>query len=532
MPTRLTEAARLSATVLDRRILRVLDADRARRDRATSSTSGARAPPSTSWSRADGPLSPRRAAWIVSEVAASMPVAHERRVAARAAGPGERADRPVGLGPDDRLLRRRRAARPARRAAVRGRHRPRRTALLPAHRQVARARALDRAGRAARPRPLVLRPRQVRAGIPRVLDTLCDHVLNPYAAEPAGTGVDLHTARGLAEALREYVGDPTGLIGPRPSTGCAGPGCWPYRSAVRRHPSHRPRPTRNPPSPYRRSTPSCRRWSSRTPPPTPWPSRRCRPSRAPERDLADADHPTRPGRAPADRCTHAARRRPDPGRAADLRRRDRRRLLARPARAAAATPAVRGPARAAAVRARRPATADPVRRAAPRRRPGAHRGVLAVGQDRPQHRQRRHPGHRGRPRRHRRRASRAGRGCGSPAWSPPRCCCCSRSWSPTTSAAAGPRSAAEPDDPTTAPTTQPADEPGRRSPAPRRRDFDPQGDPPEEYPDLAPLAVDGDPRRSWRTQTYFDQFGPGGLKTGVGLYIDLGDEPRGRPRST
>ena len=33
-----------------------------------------------------------------------------------------------------------------------------------------------------------LRPRQVRAGIPRVLDTLCDHVLNPYAAEPAEAG--------------------------------------------------------------------------------------------------------------------------------------------------------------------------------------------------------------------------------------------------------------------------------------------------------------------------------------------------------
>ena len=53
-------------------------------------------------------------------------------------------------------------------------------------------------------------------------------------------------------------------------------------------------------------------------------------------------------------------------------------------------------------------------------------------------------------------------------------------------------------------------------------DFDPQGDPPEENPELAPLAVDGDPATSWRTATYLQNFGPGGLKTGVGLVLDLG----------
>ena len=82
---------------------------------------------------------------------------------------------------------------------------------------------------------------------------------------------------------------------------------------------------------------------------------------------------------------------------------------------------------------------------------------------------------------------------------------------------------AEPDDPTTAPTTQSADEPAAIT-GTTASDLDPQGDPPEEYPDLAPLAVDGDPATVWRTETYFDQFGPGGLKTGVGLYVDLGDE--------
>jgi hypothetical protein len=53
-------------------------------------------------------------------------------------------------------------------------------------------------------------------------------------------------------------------------------------------------------------------------------------------------------------------------------------------------------------------------------------------------------------------------------------------------------------------------------------DFDPEGDPPEENPDDAPNAVDGDPETSWSTSTYQQQLGPTGLKTGVGLLLDLG----------
>jgi serine/threonine protein kinase len=52
--------------------------------------------------------------------------------------------------------------------------------------------------------------------------------------------------------------------------------------------------------------------------------------------------------------------------------------------------------------------------------------------------------------------------------------------------------------------------------------FDPQGDPPEENPEEARLAVDGDPSTAWSTQTYTQNFGPLGLKTGVGLVLDLG----------
>jgi len=53
-------------------------------------------------------------------------------------------------------------------------------------------------------------------------------------------------------------------------------------------------------------------------------------------------------------------------------------------------------------------------------------------------------------------------------------------------------------------------------------DFDPQGTPQEENADQARLAVDGDPATAWRTSTYAQNFGPAGLKTGVGLVLDLG----------
>jgi hypothetical protein len=54
-------------------------------------------------------------------------------------------------------------------------------------------------------------------------------------------------------------------------------------------------------------------------------------------------------------------------------------------------------------------------------------------------------------------------------------------------------------------------------------DFDPQGQPPEENPEDARLVVDGDLDTAWSTSSYDDQLGPPpGLKTGVGLVVDLG----------
>lgn len=53
--------------------------------------------------------------------------------------------------------------------------------------------------------------------------------------------------------------------------------------------------------------------------------------------------------------------------------------------------------------------------------------------------------------------------------------------------------------------------------------FDPQGDG-EENNDRAQRVLDGDTSTVWTTKTYFDQFGPGGLKEGVGLLLDLGTQ--------
>ena len=45
----------------------------------------------------------------------------------------------------------------------------------------------------------------------------------------------------------------------------------------------------------------------------------------------------------------------------------------------------------------------------------------------------------------------------------------------------------------------------------------------EENSDRAALAVDGDAGTAWTTKTYDDPFGPGGIKDGVGLVLDLGE---------
>ena len=118
-----------------------------------------------------------------------------------------------GVGPADRLRRRRRPARPARPAAyaptdVVDLGRP---AVRRADRPVGRASAARRsppAPAAARPGAAAAAGAGRRSRAP--LDALCDHVLNPTAGARGRRSTD---AAVVSDALREFVGDPTGRGG-------------------------------------------------------------------------------------------------------------------------------------------------------------------------------------------------------------------------------------------------------------------------------------------------------------------------------
>ena len=211
------EAARGAGPVIDRRLLRVLDAESA----------DGRCYVVNEWGQGDsldilvareGPLPPRRAAWLVAEVADTMAEAHDAGLAhGRLVPENVLIDqhgqvRIIGFGVD---------------AALRG---------LPPGRVAVDE--IDLAGLlycaltgkwagasesdvppAPEAQGEVLRPRRVRAGIPRTLDALCDQVLNPRHARGAeGSGF---SARAIRDLLHEYVGDLTGthapVQAPRPS---------------------------------------------------------------------------------------------------------------------------------------------------------------------------------------------------------------------------------------------------------------------------------------------------------------------------
>ena len=207
----LLAAARASAALLDRRILRVLDADQ--RDGITYVVN--------EWGEGisldimlagEGPLEPRRAAWLTSEVAAAIASAHDAGVAhGRLVPENVLVDhhgsiRLIGLAVDAALH----GLPPGRRsgdvadlgavlyAALTGRWAGVSQSVLPA--------ALTEGEE-------VLRPRRMRAGVPRPLDDLCDELVNPYATPGAHarTAYDLSTARGITDYLCAFVGDPAGL---------------------------------------------------------------------------------------------------------------------------------------------------------------------------------------------------------------------------------------------------------------------------------------------------------------------------------
>lgn len=198
----LLAAARRSATVLDPHILRVLDAERSAGLCYVVNEWGS----GTSLDimlATGGPLAPRRAAWLVGEVAAACAVAHTAGVPHGRLNPENLlvdtsgAVRVIGWSVDAALHGCSEGSTEGDVVDLAG--------LLYA---ALTGRWAGRSGSAVPPAPTdharVLRPRQVRAGIPRELDTLCDDVLHPRPGRSV-------PAAQVREALEEFVGDPVGI---------------------------------------------------------------------------------------------------------------------------------------------------------------------------------------------------------------------------------------------------------------------------------------------------------------------------------
>jgi len=515
----LREAARTSAQVVDRRMLRVLDVDETTEQ--TAGDGGALCYVVNEWAGGvsldilladEGPLAPRRAAWLVSEVAATLDVAHTAGVAHGR------------LVPENVLIDRTGSVRVigfAVDAALHG---------LPSGRistDVADLAALLYAAltgtwpgvapSAVRTAPhthgRVLRPRQVRAGVPRVLDALCDAVLNPYAAAPgshARGNVDLTTAGGIADALREFVGDPAGLAEAEVaavrrrdggSSTMTMPMALPGTSGAL--------PFLDDPLPQHAEPPESPDVSEPPESPEPQAVPVADPDIEPAPDVTSppVDQPTQAGIPIFDESGEVswiAKRTEKPPPPPPFEQAPERPLFApepvdgtpvrRPRVPPAPGSAEYWPWDTSTSTTNRITTGsgviEPVDDDEPTDRPGTSwlrlaavvaacvLLLLAIVF-----------------------AFNLGRGLpplgGDP--SP------SSSSSPTASESTGGADAGGPYTGLTA------------------TDFDPQGDPPEENPEDAPLVVDGDPDTAWRSMTYAQNLGPAGLKTGVGLTIDLGE---------
>lgn len=204
----LQDAARRSATVLDPRILRVLDVERRGEHCYVVNEWGS----GTSLDimlASNGPLSPRRGAWLVGEVADAVAVAHAHGVAHGLLSPENVLLEPSGSVKIigfcvDGALHGQPPGEPAHDvldlagllyATLTGRWAGASPSGVP--------RAPESGGR-------VLRPRQVRAGVPRTLDDLCDELLNPRGQRVRDVR-DHTSARGVHSVLAEYVGEPGGL---------------------------------------------------------------------------------------------------------------------------------------------------------------------------------------------------------------------------------------------------------------------------------------------------------------------------------
>lgn len=533
----LLDAARRSATVHDRHLLRVLDADRL--DGCCFVVN--------EWGSGDsldvmlggeGPLSPRRAAWLVSEVAGAVAAGHRAGVAHGRLNPENvLVDHAGGV----------RVIGYAVEAALFGLG-PGRTStdvadlggLLYA---ALTGRWAGVSGSALPPAPVVagrvLRPRQVRAGIPRPLDVLCDEVVNAFAGSDGSRLRELHdltTAQGIADYLADFVGDPTGLAEAEAAAG--------HRDTT--DTTSLP-PVADPPAPQHpdqlqptrvvrpvagRAQPGAEPSSAPSPGPEPLEASVNPPRRSTELpteagmpvfdDEADEVHwlrartdpapPPPPFEDPPERPLFA----PEP--ADGPVRRPRRPVAATPAAGDGSWPGERPG----------PATSTGARTG-----PGTGTGGGGGGAG-------------GAP------GTSGGTGSGAltavPAEDPVEDDVPGRSWlrlagvvalcvllllaaviaydlgrgrSPLATFSGGG------DDPSPTPSATPS--PARPITGLRADDLDPQGAPPyEEHPEEVGRAVDGDPTTSWSTMTYDQQLGPAGLKTGVGLVLDLGGRHRVR----
>ena len=476
----LLEAARRSATVHDRRLLRVLDADRA--DGLCYVINEWGSGDSLDIMLAAGPLGPRRAAWLVSEVAGAVAaghavgVCHGRLIPENVIVDNTGSVRLIGFAVDAAMH----GLPPGRTstdvADLGGLLYCALTGKWPGVSASALAEAPLVQGR-------VLRPRQVRAGIPRPLDTLCDEVVNPYSG-PAGAKLrevhDIASAQGIADYLTAFVGDTAGLV---EAEAAAGHRDISETVTLPALPDPPPRDAVPPPEPEAR------------PEPTELPTQAGLPIFDDETDdVSWLDAPGEP--APPPPPFEEPPERP---------------LFA-------PSPAGGAPERTPRPGAQPPPPATPPRPAAtPAPGAGGRSGFW--------------PWDTGT-------STGAISAVDAPLEEVP-----GRSWLRLAAVIAvavlllvavvvaynlgrgRTPLGAVPDDetPTRTPSSQapisPAADPITGVVA---TDFDPEGTPPEENPDLAPLAVDGDKATAWRSLNYKQNFGPGGLKSGVGLVLDLG----------
>ena len=215
-------AARTSATVTDGHFLRVLDA--AQEDGFVYVVHEWGSGVSLDRMLAEGPLSGRRAAWLVKEVADAITTAHQHGIAHGRLLPENvmvneaGSVKLIGFVVDAVLHGRRQP--PDGDGAPLSDHESDVVNLAALLYATLVGRWPGSAGSSLPPAPRehgrALRPRQVRAGVPRPLDTICDRVLN---AEAYQHEMPIETAYEICAALSDFIGDPAGMqVGPEPTT--------------------------------------------------------------------------------------------------------------------------------------------------------------------------------------------------------------------------------------------------------------------------------------------------------------------------